>query len=202
MTNMINIKDSMFYKKCSTCTNHKECINLAKIGMSRSAIAAIISNNNDKISLNVGLENDGDYKDTYNMCAGKGDNKDINTNGFCWINNLLRELEEEFKIKLSYDEYKKYFRINNRAKIILIGRSPCFVGFINVDLNKINNKVNEDMNDTNKPSYYKEMRHIKNVPIDDYKNQNISILTREVIYKLNKKPTIYYITTGFRTLIT
>lgn len=193
--NKLNVlKDDIFkYKNCNACTNHAECRFLSKYKISRSAIVAILSRKNNNIFLTLGLENYGYYKDTYNMCAGGGSDYDINENGnYCWINNLLRELKEEFKIKLSYIEYKKYFYVNNKSKIIIINNAPCFVGSINVDLDKMNKQVQRDLEDQTLSSCYKEMRDIRNINIFDIFNNNIKISTfaKQVIEKLRNLPII------------
>ena len=115
--------NQFLYKQCNPCSKHAECRFLSKRKVSRSAIAAVLSSakKGPSVFLMLGLENDGIYKDTYNMCAGKGSNEDIDDTGsYCWIRNMLRELKEEFKIKLTYDEYKKYFYVNYKSKIIII----------------------------------------------------------------------------------
>ena len=120
----------------TTCQKHLTCKMLASKGASYGTAVVPCMPYRNKITggytwiMGVGLEVGGQYAGQYNLCAGKGEQTDVNSNGeFCWLKTALRELDEEFTIKVSFGcEFEKLFRgSNGRIRVFLYQTTPIFI---------------------------------------------------------------------------
>jgi hypothetical protein len=156
-----------------SCTRHKTCEKLQRLGAAHSAAVAAVffyrKNINNWI-LSVGLENGGNYRGMYNLCAGKGEQSDNNQTGFCWLNCAIREFREEFKIDAPFSNgiFDKYFK-SSRGKIrfILHHRTPVFIAVLpnGTSRSPIKQKMQYDMMYSRDPSY-REMADFEYVFMD------------------------------------
>lgn len=115
----------------TTCMKHETCKNLARQGAVHSAAVVPLlyyQKNVNQWVMGLGLENAGTYKDQYNLCAGKGEKADDTGNGYCWLNNALRELYEEFTISVSWKNFDSYFRGSaGRIRVFIFQKTPIFI---------------------------------------------------------------------------
>lgn len=141
--------------------NHKVCKDFISKGY-RKAVGVFIFNNYTNQSTGVqtpsvllGRERDGSYKGQYNLCAGGLETEDNS----CWIRTAIRELNEEFKIKLDMSEFATHFKTRNDDFNHVISRgTPIFIGhFPGLSRVPLNNKISRDLKDNNLSSCYKEM---------------------------------------------
>ena len=129
-----------------------------------SGVACILLNHHVKngksigwVSL-LGLEKHGRFKGSYNLCAGGIEKKDQG----CYLRALMRELAEEFKIRISdFDAFDAIFKGNKGLRYIVHGGTPVFIGVVNnVKSAKLNALIDRDNRDYNLPFAYKEMARV------------------------------------------
>jgi len=98
----------------------------------------------------LGHERGGDYKGTYNLCAGK---VDIQDNG-CYVATVIRELEEEFKIKIQESDLCDK---NGNLRVFYKG-SPIFILIVKgLKRNDVNQLIGNDCKNKYLPSCMREM---------------------------------------------
>jgi len=81
----------------------------------------------------VGRETDGQYRGQFSLCSGTGEVCDINSQGeYCWLENLMRELREEYKINVLFNNgtFDKLFRGSKGIRVFIHNRTPIFVGIL------------------------------------------------------------------------
>ena len=120
--------------------------------------------------LGLGLENGGQYKDQYNLCAGKGEKEDDTGNGYCWLNNALRELYEEFTIKVNWSNFDSFFRgSDGKIRVFLHGRTPVFVMVLpgGTSRKPIKQQIQANLRNPVLSHSYKEMRDFEFFKLSD-----------------------------------
>lgn len=162
---------------------HKTCKKFNAIGV--KGVACIVLNwyNGKTPVVMLGKEKGGQYKGTWNLCAGKIEPKD----GGCVLLALLRELGEEFKIFLQFGKiFDFHFRSQNGSgpiRYFMMGKTAVFVGtFIGCSTTKINGIIDHYNNDWQLHWSFKEMSCVDWVDISNQFNpvglkKNIQIST-------------------------
>ncbi len=161
-----------------TCTKHSTCKYLAgKNAAHAVGVAALLfyKGNLNKWVLGVGLENGGSYANEYNLCAGKGEKKDINSNGeYCWLETLKREFFEELKQNAPFGGgvFDSFFRgSNKKIRVIMAGRTPVFITILPAGTSRktITAQMKADMANPKVPGACKEMRRFEYICLDNGK---------------------------------
>ena len=138
----------------------------------------------------LGKERKGKYQGKYNICCGKGEN----TN--CYINNIIRELDEEFNIKIDFDNFLKIIKRanNNEIRLMILRNTPIFIGvFRDLDRESLNEKI-KSFHEGDYPDYLKEMENVDYFKLNGSKFDNevnngsveISNFAIEVLESYNK----------------
>lgn len=124
----------------STFCTHKTCAKIRSHG-NPAGVACTVLNlyNQREWTILLGLEADGEYKHTYNLCAGKLEAEDHG----CYLEAARRELLEEFAIETVLGKGQSFDRIFknslNRFRLIYYHGTPIFIGvFPNLSRNKMN----------------------------------------------------------------
>jgi hypothetical protein len=157
----------------ATCTEHKTCQMLAKFNAALAAAVVPLLNYQGGLNewvMGVGLENGGPCKDKYNLCAGKGEKKDYNKTGFCWLKNALRELFEEFTIQVTWANFDSYFRgSNGKIRVFLHNRTPIFIMVLPSGTSRkpIKAQMMANMQNPALPHCYREMRDFEFIKLSD-----------------------------------
>lgn len=149
--------------------NHNICHKIDKSGGAQAGASALIVTiiNGDYYCL-LGYEK---YRDGYVLCAGRR-----NQGESCYLQVINRELEEEFKMDIR--EYgglvqnNKHFYTNKNINYIIVTKSPTFIGLFKhneIDIDKLNEKVKDDNNNTNLDRCYREMSELRWIRMDNIK---------------------------------
>lgn len=107
----------------------------------------------------LGKECFGRYKGAFNICCGHLDDGDDN----CLVKAATRELEEEFKIRLSPQAWEVVFsqvHRRHRYRVLYVGHTPIFIGRIDhrhVNLHNIRTTMTQHINDEKRDGCWKEM---------------------------------------------
>jgi 8-oxo-dGTP pyrophosphatase MutT (NUDIX family) len=160
--------------------NHKTCAKLHAKGAGNGVGVAVFEHYNGSIPvIMLGHERSGQYKGEMNMCAGKLDPSD----GGCYIVGAKRELREEFKINVTSANFDQIFKNSrtNRVRVMMIGKTPIFIGvFHGISRDPINKTI-AICNSTQRPHCEQEMNFVNWIdirtmsPIDTkYPNHKIS----------------------------
>lgn len=106
-----------------------------------------------------GKERRGTYQGEFNVCGGKMDTKD---NG-CVVGAILREMEEEFKLKLDINDFNRKFKNGNgRVRYFMTGLSVIFIGkFQRLSRGELNQKIIQDNRNLNLPYFLREMEEVE-----------------------------------------
>lgn len=144
--------------------DHKVCLDNSTKYLNKG-VGIIIFNNytfhaSGKIvsSVLLGKEKRNCYKGQYNLCSGKLDHEDKN----CWIKAAIRELDEEFKIKLSMSDFEEHFKDKHGdIDYIILNRTPIFIGkFPRLSRKPLNLQIIKDLSDHTLPYCYKEIENV------------------------------------------
>jgi 8-oxo-dGTP pyrophosphatase MutT (NUDIX family) len=170
--------------------NHKTCAKLRVKGAGKGVGVAVFENYNGSIPvIMLGHERGGQYKGEMNLCAGKLDPSDHG----CYIVGAMRELREEFKIDVTSENFDQIFRNSKKLiRVMMIGRTPIFIGiFRGISRNPINKTITI-CNTTQRPSCEQEMNFVNWIdirtmcPIDTkYPNHKISSFAKSFITKFD-----------------
>ena len=103
---------------------HRTCDRLRLLGAARGV--GVFLYNQSKACVLMGLERFGQYAGHLNLCGGRMDPQDRG----CYINAAIRELREEFKVSLSYDDFENTFRNFRKTSIrfMMVNKTPVLVG--------------------------------------------------------------------------
>src|SRR6056297_2004956 len=122
--------------------NHKIC---SQIKIKKGVSCVILNNYNRRNGepvvpvILLGLERNGQYKNTYSICSGKLESYDKG----CLITRAMMELKQEFKIDLNYDTFDFHFKKNDgNYRLIIHNTTPIFIGiFTGLSRQPINYKI-------------------------------------------------------------
>lgn len=165
-------------------------------------IAYIMSNGGKKLAIMLGLERWGPYGGQYNLCSGKKDQPDE-----CFVTAALRELYEEFQIKMNREDFLRTCTDTlGNLKIVMVGGTPIFVlKVVSVSRSTINHQINKNIAQR-RPSCFCEMQRVdwfelcnkvmipegsnlqNRVPISNYQ---ISSYAQAAINKINSNINYY-----------
>lgn len=166
--------------KMNNC-NCNACNQASKLGATFKGAAVALVNRYAGIghTLLLGLEKFGANAGTYNLCAGNIEPNDKK----CLVNCAIRELSEEFKIKLSHKEFELHFtNISSNYRIIVHHGTCVFVGdFQSISSTKLTAIIKQDNLNVNLSSAHKEMSKVKFFELSCLVN---------IQYTNNKKPYI------------
>ena len=140
-----------------TCRDHPTCKGVAA-GMFLPKYHKGSTNYNNLILL--GKENNGTYKNEYNVSAGKLETID---NG-CLIKAIIRELKEEFKIEITSGSiFDALFRCSYGIRCFEMGKTLVFVGILPSGFSRkpIKQKMLIDCANKSLPYSYREMSDIE-----------------------------------------
>ena len=118
----------------------------------------------------LGYERTGRNKNKYNICCGTMEPSDKQ----CYLNLAKRELREEFKI--NFNACEKYKTIDGYLIPIFV------VYFKDINIDVINKKLIDDMENYNLPNYMKEIDHVKFFNIYTT-NKSVTGFTKKTIKK-------------------
>ena len=106
----------------------------------------------------LGEERGGDYAGQFSICSGKLEPKDKG----CFLKAALRELCEEQKICLTWQEFDTYFKLaNGHFRFIMSGGTPVFIGIKQGQSSKpLNQQIRYDLKHSNDPAK-KEISRVK-----------------------------------------
>jgi hypothetical protein len=139
----------------------------------------ILTKKNEKWVALLGYEKFGTKnRNKLNLAAGGREDVD----GGCYIKCALRELNQEFKISLTEEDFNKYFTDDNGniSYIVLGGITPVFIGtFPYIDIDYLNHKIKMD-------NMYSEDPCLKEMEFVDF----VDIKTRKQIYNILPKAKI------------
>lgn len=158
-----------------------------KIPVGVAIIVFLLYYNKDPAVL-LGLERGGKYKDQYNLAAGKLEHHD---NG-CYMAAMMRELAEEFKIYIIFQDFDDHFRgSSGRIRVIMHKNTPVFIGvFQGLTRSKLNRKIQIANNNHHLPRSQQEMAEVQwcflnNMSISDRPNGVISSFAAAVLQKID-----------------
>lgn len=143
----------------------------------------------------LGKQRGGQYAGLYSIVHGKMDPED----NFCYITSAMRELDEEFKIRINPGkQFQKYFRDprTKQPNYIQMEGTVVFVSdSIPVDIDRINAKLAEYNDDNSEETWHlREVTEVRWFPLDEIntdsknsKNGEISSFALAAIRKLRQK---------------
>lgn len=154
------------HKTCKSIKNYRASINKHNIG----GVGAIIMCNfygSGTIAVLLGKERYGQYKGQFSICSGSVDPSD---NG-CYLSAIKRELQEEQKISLSWQDFDQIFMNSaHKYRIYYHHGSPIFVGRQQGLSRKIiNNKISRDNADPTMPRCMQEISEVDYFRLVDQK---------------------------------
>ena len=158
---------------------HETCANLDRQNAGKGIAVVVLYSYLQYPTALLGLERSGPYAGKLNLCAGKMEQQDNN----CWLQTLVRELKEEFKIHLKFGpEFDAIFRgSDGRLRVFMEGRTPVFVGvFPNISRRKLNPLIAAANSNPMLPASQKEMAKVELVRLD-----NLTVVPETVKKKLN-----------------
>lgn len=150
---------------------HRTCANIhkrrRKAGYYRRAGVGIVylTEFQGQCVIGLGYERFGQYQYTYNICAGKMEPVDND----CFLNTVIRELKEEFKISLSYAShdpnsysFDRIFKSSSgQIRYFLHNGTPIFIGLFPDYRPYIQFQMTADISNPSLSSSHKEMSHFE-----------------------------------------
>lgn len=171
---------------------HKVCKQIKQKRMARKSnvfggVASLILDVSDinNIHMLMGNELYGNKAGMYSICSGKMDEED---NGCC-IRTLLRELNEEFGLKVKHKNLEKYFGGEfNQIRYFMFGPTPIFIGtFDDIDLERLNNNIASRLGDDKCKTEMKEMSDVMWFAIKDVISDDTEFDTTKYAQNVAKK---------------
>lgn len=144
--------------------NHTICNNIDDQGGAQGGAGMMILIEDKYIVL--GFDN---YHKKYTLCTGRRNNKET-----CYIETIEREAVEEFKLDIASLQRTKnnVFHCHNKhfinklqdIRYVVIGKTPIFIGKYktnDINVQKLNKKIEQDNQNENLTNDLKEMNHLK-----------------------------------------
>lgn len=156
----------------------------------------ICRNENGKLVILLGKEKHGAYSGLYNICAGKCESE-------CVLDNAIRELEEEFKIRLTWELFDKYFKNSNGIRWFMHNGTPIFVGVFgrhDFKYTALQQQVQQDSNNYRLPDCCREMSDLVMLKTDPNLSFKQQVLDAEQ-NGINKKKITSIISFGKQVLV-
>lgn len=113
---------------------HRTCATINAVSGVRAGVAAAVLQTSTlgHMNLAVGLENAGMYRNQWNVCAGSAEPQEIDqsTGCVCYLNTLRREMEEEFKLPMTWSNFDGVFKQLGHYDYFFIHGTPVFIGHV------------------------------------------------------------------------
>ena len=123
--------------------------------------------------MGVGLEVGGQYANQFNICAGKGEEKQDRVHGdFCWLRCVIREFFEELKLFAPFETgaFDAFFlnKKTGRLRYFLQRRTPIFIALLPPGTSRatITKAMQTDLLNPALPFSHKEMRAFEFIRVD------------------------------------
>ena len=162
--------------------------NQKKFSPGACALLFVNDHPNNRPQVLLGKETQGKLKNMYNLPGGRMEPED----GGCYIRNVMRELAEEIKIQISFEQFSQIFKGSTpNIHYILNYTTPIFIGQFPQHLNThiLNTQIARANSNPSLPANLKEMSQVEWFDVNHLPSTHISDFARTVCNRAI--PTIY-----------